>query len=192
MNTNSQVIRYSQSTHSVKWNYLILLLFCFSFQATFGQGLLPDKIKGITMVAPKTEFHNNPVAEISSHNANWVTLVPFAFMREGETELSYGRSWQWWGETPDGIRKSARLATQEGLQIMLKPQVYVPGSWIGDVNFKSDKDWLAWEKSYRSYIMTMVDIAIEEDISMICIGTCLLYTSPSPRDATLSRMPSSA
>ena len=23
-------------------------------------------------------------------------------------------------------------------------------------------------------------------------GTCLLYTSPSPRDATLSRMPSSA
>ena len=24
------------------------------------------------------------------------------------------------------------------------------------------------------------------------MGTCLLYTSPSPRDATLSRMPSSA
>ena len=24
------------------------------------------------------------------------------------------------------------------------------------------------------------------------VGTCLLYTSPSPRDATLSRMPSSA
>ena len=27
---------------------------------------------------------------------------------------------------------------------------------------------------------------------MIWISTCLLYTSPSPRDATLSRMPSSA
>ena len=27
---------------------------------------------------------------------------------------------------------------------------------------------------------------------IICIGDCLLYTSPSPRDATLSRMPSSA
>ena len=26
----------------------------------------------------------------------------------------------------------------------------------------------------------------------IKLGTCLLYTSPSPRDATLSRMPSSA
>ena len=28
--------------------------------------------------------------------------------------------------------------------------------------------------------------------SNILIGNCLLYTSPSPRDATLSRMPSSA
>ena len=27
---------------------------------------------------------------------------------------------------------------------------------------------------------------------VICSSTCLLYTSPSPRDATLSRMPSSA
>ena len=26
----------------------------------------------------------------------------------------------------------------------------------------------------------------------IYVGSCLLYTSPSPRDATLSRMPSSA
>eukprot|EP00830_Metopus_es_P013071 TRINITY_DN3104_c0_g1_i2.p2 TRINITY_DN3104_c0_g1~~TRINITY_DN3104_c0_g1_i2.p2 ORF type:complete len:105 (-),score=18.73 TRINITY_DN3104_c0_g1_i2:9-323(-) len=26
----------------------------------------------------------------------------------------------------------------------------------------------------------------------VCLNTCLLYTSPSPRDATLSRMPSSA
>ena len=26
----------------------------------------------------------------------------------------------------------------------------------------------------------------------VCVGTCLLYTSPSPRDLSTSRMPSSA
>jgi len=33
-----------------------------------------------------------------------------------------------------------------------------------------------------------------EPENILCFGTglCLLYTSPSPRDATLSRMPSSA
>ena len=34
--------------------------------------------------------------------------------------------------------------------------------------------------------MKQIDLAIEQ------FNTCLLYTSPSPRDATLSRMPSSA
>ena len=32
----------------------------------------------------------------------------------------------------------------------------------------------------------------EADDLIAVTGTCLLYTSPSPRDATLSRMPSSA
>ena len=31
-----------------------------------------------------------------------------------------------------------------------------------------------------------------DDINMLKNEVCLLYTSPSPRDATLSRMPSSA
>ena len=36
-------------------------------------------------------------------------------------------------------------------------------------------------------------IKFEIDGNAICIdGTCLLYTSPSPRDAIPSRMPSSA
>ena len=37
----------------------------------------------------------------------------------------------------------------------------------------------------------MADLGAEV-IKVEVPGTCLLYTSPSPRDATLSRMPSSA
>ena len=33
---------------------------------------------------------------------------------------------------------------------------------------------------------------IESNSGNVILKTCLLYTSPSPRDATLSRMPSSA
>ena len=35
-------------------------------------------------------------------------------------------------------------------------------------------------------------IELEQDIQFLKSRGCLLYTSPSPRDATLSRMPSSA
>ena len=38
----------------------------------------------------------------------------------------------------------------------------------------------------------MDSIVLREGASIEHFGNCLLYTSPSPRDATLSRMPSSA
>ena len=40
-------------------------------------------------------------------------------------------------------------------------------------------------------IATVVDTQTRQVVAQIDVG-CLLYTSPSPRDATLSRMPSSA
>ena len=36
------------------------------------------------------------------------------------------------------------------------------------------------------------EMEVEAWLERDCRKTCLLYTSPSPRDATLSRMPSSA
>ena len=39
-------------------------------------------------------------------------------------------------------------------------------------------------------VVEKVNVLISNDAAVG--GTCLLYTSPSPRDATLSRMPSSA
>ena len=54
----------------------------------------------------------------------------------------------------------------------------------------------AWDKCYRAYALSFVTGAILGGITAGILSTkicnCLLYTSPSPRDATLSRMPSSA
>ena len=54
------------------------------------------------------------------------------------------------------------------------------------------------ERFSLSYIVQGLGIDLVEVVSLTDIavrvssGGCLLYTSPSPRDATLSRMPSSA
>ena len=40
--------------------------------------------------------------------------------------------------------------------------------------------------------MTMIVVTHEMGFAKEVADSCLLYTSPSPRDATLSRMPSSA
>ena len=77
-------------------------------------------------------------------------------------------------------------------------------SWIQDadnqevVNAASSKDFVAPLKSSISKFTPVScfegnDGGIEVEVSDgVPPYTCLLYTSPSPRDATLSRMPSSA
>ena len=78
--------------------------------------------------------------------------------------------------------------------------------WDGTFEFTTDKSYpITLEVSYIGYAEqvieltdnTPLDIKLEESTAVIQEivvkgQSCLLYTSPSPRDATLSRMPSSA
>ena len=130
-----------------------------------------EKIGGVTLVAPPRPFNTDPMIELKSVNANWVALVPYGFSRQGEANVRFGSSRQWWGERVDGIRASIQKAKDNGLKIMLKPQVWIPRSWVGEMDFESEDDWLTWEQSYRQYIMTFVQIAVEFDVDMFCVGT---------------------
>ena len=47
---------------------------------------------------------------------------------------------------------------------------------------------LCWAGFALAYLAGVDKVAFQQKL----FGICLLYTSPSPRDATLSRMPSSA
>jgi len=148
---------------------ILIIFICLNFVTSiYAQ---QQKIKGITMVAPKYEFTNNPLNEIAAVEANWVCLVPFAYMTNGQVDLSYGNLRQWWGETREGLLKSVRHAKEAGLNVMLKPQIYTHGHWIGDLDFDSDAAWTEWESQYRDFLMMMVGIAKQEDVDMICIGT---------------------
>ena len=60
--------------------------------------------------------------------------------------------------------------------------------------FHSKKYHLQASKTKASYCITLQNLAhhLPKDCKPICVDNCLLYTSPSPRDRLLSRMPSSA
>ena len=48
------------------------------------------------------------------------------------------------------------------------------------------------EEVHQSLVNSKSGISYAEEYKEHNLKSCLLYTSPSPRDATLSRMPSSA
>ena len=53
-----------------------------------------------------------------------------------------------------------------------------------------------YEETRQLFLNNVLTEALDDGSPMYynsnILGSCLLYTSPSPRDATLSRMPSSA
>ena len=58
-----------------------------------------------------------------------------------------------------------------------------------------DEEWLSWRGTPKSWGYSGLDQINTDNVGnlqLVWSWACLLYTSPSPRDATLSRMPSSA
>ena len=71
-------------------------------------------------------------------------------------------------------------------------QAFLPG---GSFDPQSENHYdLVIEKFKQDYSADgfFIDVQFDGLVVQISPNSCLLYTSPSPRDATLSRMPSSA
>ena len=95
-----------------------------------------------------------------------------------------------------GFSSWAKTDKQEGAQIdMLIDRadrvVNVCEIKFAKADYSIDK---GYAKKLRNKInrFSAIDVNKRKNIFLTMITTCLLYTSPSPRDATLSRMPSSA
>ena len=131
-----------------------------------------DKIKGLNFVAPPKPYAENPMGDVQNINANWIAVIPYGFSYINQAFVRFNESkFQWWGERPEGVRKTIQLAKSSGIKVLLKPQVYVPGSWPGDIDFNNQNDWSSWENDYSKYILTFAHIAAEENADMFCIGT---------------------
>jgi len=130
------------------------------------------KINGLTFVAPPEPFPLNPMPAVTDVGASWIAVVPYAFTRPGAPSVRYSANeGHWWGERPDGVRETIRLAHAAGVQVMLKPQVYVPRGWTGALDFPTDTDWESWEADYERYILRFAVLADSMKAEMLCIGT---------------------
>ena len=124
-------------------------------------------------------------------------------MLDAEEEYMLAKNWK----TTGNIKAAEKLVTSH-LRLVAKIAMGYKGYGLpinemiseGNIGLMQAVKKFEPEKGFRlaTYAMWWIKASIQEYIlrswSLVKIGTttCLLYTSPSPRDATLSRMPSSA
>jgi len=130
-----------------------------------------NKVTGVSFVAPSKAVDSTWTINLKQVNVGWVALIPYAFSKTGAANVNYEPERQYWGESVEGVRTNIKQAHQAGLKVMIKPQVWMSRSWVGDFDLATEDDWKIWETDYKKYIMHFVKLAAEENAEMICIGT---------------------
>jgi hypothetical protein len=64
--------------------------------------------------------------------------------------------------------------------VIVKPHVWVPDSWAGAVQPKSEQSWVTWFSLYRGELERIARIAAEEGADGLSIGTELAKTTQRP------------
>ena len=147
--------------------YFFILIF-FSINLIYGQ----TKINGLSFVASNREISEEAITPVIDINANWVTLMPFAFMKNiADTSIIYNNKRQWLGERKEGIAKTALAFHNKKIKIMLKPQIWIPNGFTGHIKMKSELEWVKLEKNYELFIIDYVKLAQKTNCEIFCIGT---------------------
>jgi len=150
----------------VNWIILMLILFVISFGYSQGD----QKVKGVSFVGADQPIDRKDVEPIIQLNANWVTLMPYGFIGK-DGMVNYNSNWQWWGEKEEGLRKTIELCEQEGLKIMVKPQIWMMNAYTGDFKLDSEEAWRKFELSYEQFILDFLSVSTELNVELFCIGT---------------------
>lgn len=130
-----------------------------------------DLMNGVSFVAPRNAFTENPFSPVVDINANWVAIIPYAFIDGNTPEVWFDNEKQWWGEKSEGTMRSIEEARSKNLNIMLKPHVWVKGQgWTGDFKLETEDDWQSWETNYERYILNHAKIAESTGVEAFCVG----------------------
>lgn len=150
---------------------LLLLTFISITENEIAAGGEIERINGVSFVATPQALTEDPFEPVSAIGADWIAVMPYAFMYDNSTQIFYNNENQWWGEKSIGIAETVKFARNNQLKVLLKPHIWVKGSgWAGDFTLKSDSDRKAWEQSYSSYILHFAELADSLDMEAFCIG----------------------
>jgi hypothetical protein len=157
----------------VGWLRLLLLFF------SAVESPPAPKHQGVCWVAGREAVSDKELATLTRNHVTWISQTPFGWQRDASTPelaLNTGFDKVWWGESDEGICITTQLARTDGIETILKPHLWVRKGWPGDICMNSEADWHVWFANYERFILHYAELAEQQRIPLLCIGTELHRT----------------
>ncbi|PZX55679.1 glycoside hydrolase family 113 [Algoriphagus chordae] len=165
----------------------VILLFGLSWWFIPEQASLvvQEKWKGVCWVGTRSPLLGPELEALKATGADALSQTPFGFQNDKnlpEMRWSKGNEGNWWGESTNGIKATFDSSARHEIMNMLKPHIWIRGSWPGEIDMKSEEDWKTWFANYEGFILDYARMAEELQIPMLCVGTELELTSKREDD----------
>jgi hypothetical protein len=157
---------------------LAIMITMFAVYCGRGEPASNGMLDGFNIIVSPDHPLGSAAARLALSNAKRlgaraVALVPFLWQSTPESpDLVRGA-----GLDDDELRAGIRDAKALGLAVVIKPHVWVPGSWAGTITMTSEAAWQKWFANYRRDLGRIAQIAEEEKADALAIGTELLKTT---------------
>lgn len=142
--------------------------------------VVTTKIQGLSWVGERFPLEGSEFHLPSQLGVTSISQTPFGWQthpNKPEIRWSVDGGQQWWGESGTGIQITLDSAQQYGISTLLKPHLWIRGSWPGEVAMHSESDWQQWFNQYEEFILDYARLAEKLSIPIFSIGTELEKTS---------------
>lgn len=163
---------------------LVLTLY-FLFQPSKQVVYVGKKWKGVSWVAGRSPLKGTELKTLKGVGVDAISQTPFAYQQDKnspELHWEIQSEQKWWGESEVGITATLDSAATLGIISILKPHIWIRGSWPGEIQMSNETDWEKWFNNYTAFILEYAKLAEANQIPILCIGTELEMTSGRESD----------
>jgi hypothetical protein len=117
-----------------------------------------------------TESDRAELARVRAMGATWVSVMPFGYL-PGPTSTALRTSYDRPGaERDEALRATIRRAHALGLRVLLKPHLWVSGSWPGAVDPPREEDAAALVDAWGALTLHYAALAAQEGVAALTLG----------------------